>query len=210
MQGFILKIIKSIKEDVLVKLITSKYYYTLYRFYGARHSILYGGRHIDFEVEYQGIHIPKLRNILHLPKDYERDLEKVYIWQQFCMLLDRHLQEPNSHEPKEIVPFYYCMLENGIKRLKKQQARRVACCMYAELLEFEGRLYQQEQCFMCNNVLHDKVAVIRGFLLAHPSCLEHPIVLNKHEIMDFYRTKNLINLSDDDCLSLYQVLLEGM
>ncbi|RDU73107.1 recombination protein RecO [Helicobacter aurati] len=210
MQGFILQITKSIKEDVLVKLITTKHYYTLYRFYGARHSILYAGRNIDFEVEYQGIYIPKLRNIFHIAREYEQDLEKVYIWQQFCSLLDKHLQEPNSHEPKEIPPFYYTMLENGVRKLKKQQAKRVACCMYAELLEFEGRLYQKENCFICDNKLEKKIAITRGFLLAHPACVHSPALLDRDSVMKFYATKNLINFNNEECANLYQIVLEGL
>lgn len=210
MQGFILRITKSIKEDVIVKLITPRHYYTLYRFYGARHNILYTGRNIDFEVEHQGIYMPKLRNIFHIPKKYEMDLDKVYIWQQFCTLLDNHLQEPNSHEPKEISSFYYNMLENGTNRLIKQHAKRVVCYMYVELLEFEGRLYKKDTCFICDNRLDNEIAVTRGFLMAHPTCINPQTSLDRDCVMQFFETKNLMNLSNEECNILYQVILEGI
>lgn len=205
MQGYILKLTKSIKEDMIVKVLTSQHYYTLYRFYGARHNILYTGRKIDFEIEYQGIYMPKLRNIMHLPRDYEMQLSKVYVWQQFCNLLDKHL-----NEAKEIDSFYFDLLNKHSTLLAKQNAKRLICCMQAYLLEFEGRLYQEEECFICGTKLNDEVAVTRSFLLACPSCIISPILIEKRLILEFFKTKSLINMNDYNCDKLYNVLLQGI
>lgn len=205
MQGFILKITKSIKEDVIVKILTRGHYHTLYRFYGARHNILYTGRKIDFEIEYQGVYIPKLRNLMHLAKPYELQLEKVYVWQQFCNLLDKHL-----HEAKGVESFYFDALEQSVNLLCKQDSKRVVCTLYANLLEHEGRLYTENQCFVCGAMLQESVALTRGFLLACPSCVAHSFLFPKKLIFDFYATKSLMNLDDVICAHLYEVLLQGL
>ncbi len=205
MQGFILKITKSIKEDLFVRILTQGHYYELYRFYGARHNILYTGRKIDFEIEYQGIHIPKLRNIIHLAKEYELQLNKVYIWQQFCLLLDKHL-----YETKDIESFYFELMEKYSYMLNKQEAKRIVCSMYISLLEFEGRLYKEEYCFICGDKLTQDIALTRGFLFACPSCVISPIIVNKKNMLDFYKTKSLININDDICIKLYEVILQGL
>ncbi len=205
MQGYILKITKSIKEDVIVKILSPNHYYTLYRFYGARHTILYTGRKIDFEIEYHGVYTPKLRNIMHLSRDYETQLDKVYVWQQFCNLLDKHL-----YDTKDVDSFYFELLDTHVKLLAKQNAKRLVCCMQAHLLEFEGRLYQEDKCFICDALLHDEVAITRGFLLACPSCVVAPICVNKKQIFQFFTTKSLINMQDYDCARLYEILLQGL
>ncbi len=205
MQGFILKITKSIREDVIVNVLTQGYYHTLYRFYGARHNILYTGRKIDFEIEHQGIYIPKLRHLMHLAKPYETQLEKVYIWQQFCALLDKHL-----FEAKQTESFYFDIMEHSVNLLHKQDAKRLVCAMYAHLLEFEGRLYREEHCFICGTLLHDFVALTRGFLFACPSCVVTPVVISKKLMLDFYTTKSLINFDDKECIKLYEIVLQGL
>lgn len=205
MQGFILKITKSIKEDVIVKILTQGNYHTLYRFYGARHNILYTGRKIDFEIEYQGIYIPKLRNLMHLAKPYEMQLGKVYIWQQFCTLLDKHL-----NEAKQVESFYFDIMERSATLLHKQDARRLVCSMYANLLEFEGRLYRESHCFICGDILYDIVALTRGFLFACPSCVKKTIIMPKKLMLDFYETKSLININDEECARIYDVVLQGL
>ncbi|RDU65364.1 recombination protein RecO [Helicobacter didelphidarum] len=205
MQGFILKLTKSIKEDMIVKILTTKHYYTLYRFYGARHNILYTGRKIDFEIEHQGIHLPKLRNIMHLARNYEKQLERVYVWQQFCNLLDRHLQDT-----KEIDQFYYNLLNQHSKILEKQNPKRLVSSAYVKLLEFEGRLYHENICFICGNTFQDKVAITQGLLLACLNCVTAPVIMNKKDILDFYETKSLINISDSECTKIYNTILLGL
>lgn len=205
MEGFILQITKSVREDLIVKILTSGHFYTLYRFYGARHSIIYTGRKIDFEIEYQGIHMPKLRNMMHLSREYERDINKVFIWQQFCGLLSRHLGES-----KELSSFYFELLDSHTSALNKQNPKRVIISMYLKLLEFEGLLYNKQNCFMCGENLGENIALTQGFLLAHPSCVLEPVILNKIKILELFNTKSLINITDIESTQIYEVILKGL
>lgn len=205
MEGFILRLTKSVREDLIVKILTPSHYYTLYRFYGARHSILFTGRKIDFEVEYQGVYIPKLRNIMHLSRDYERDINKVFVWQQFCMLLDRHLDDT-----KELSSFYFNLLDKNSKMLVKQNAKRLVIKMYLLLLEFEGRLYNKDTCHICGKYLEEDVALDVGYLLACPSCVLRPVILPKKQILDCFNNKSAINLNDIECDEMYNVILLGL
>ncbi len=205
MQGFIIKITKSIKEDLFVRILTHKHYYELYRFYGTRHNILYTGRKIDFEIEYNGIHIPKLRNIMHIAREYELQLNKVYVWQQFCILLDKHL-----HETKDIESFYFELMDKYSYIINKQNAKRAICSMYVHLLEFEGRLYHNNKCFICGETLLDTIAITRGFLFACPSCVVSPTIIDKKIMINFFETKSSINLDDLICNTLYDVVLQGL
>ena len=205
MEGYILRIIKSIKEDVIVKILTLKNYHTLYRFYGARHSILFTGRKIDFEIEYQGVHIPKLRNLTHLAREYERDIEKVFIWQQFCGLLDKHLDGT-----KGVDRFYFQALDAKSRILSKMDAKRLVIHLYMDMLEFEGRLYSEDFCFICGARLDSKIAVTNGFLLACPQCIINPTIMDKRRVLESFETHSLINMDDKECSMLYNVVLLGL
>lgn len=205
MEGFIIAMRKSIREDMIVNVLTHRHYQSLYRFYGVRHSILHVGRKIDFEIEYHGLYMPKLRNISHLYRNYELQVDKVFIWQQFCHHLHKHL-----HDTKELEPFYFLLLDSHSMLLCKQDARRLICSMYAKLLDFEGRLYNSESCFICGDKLQDIVALNRGYLLSCPNCVYEPKLIKKRDILDFFNTKSLINLEDSECSILYETLLEGL
>lgn len=205
MEGFILKVTKSIKEDLIVKVLTKSHFYTLYRFYGARHSIIYTGRKIDFEIEYQGVYMPKLRNIMHLSRDFERDINRVFIWQQFCTLLSKHLSE-NIDVPS----FYFDLLDTHSRSLNRQNPKRVVIEMFLEILEFEGRLYNEKTCFLCGATLGENVALTQSFLLACPGCVLEPVILKKDKILELFSTKTLINITDVESTQIYEVILKGM
>ena len=56
MQGYIINVNKARDEDVIVTILAQDNLYTLYRFYGARHSQINLGFKIDFEIEeYDGM-----------------------------------------------------------------------------------------------------------------------------------------------------------
>lgn len=205
MEGFILKITKSIREDLIVKVLTKSHFYTLYRFYGARHSIIYTGRKIDFEIEHQGLYMPKLRNIMHLSREYERDINKVFIWQQFCTLLSAHLSENI-----EVSNFYFDLLDTHSKQLNRQNPKRVAIEMFLQMLEYEGRLYNKKTCFMCGATLNKNVALTPGFLLACPSCVLEPVIIEKDKILELFNSKTLINITDIESTQIYEVILKGL
>ncbi|WP_181881520.1 recombination protein RecO [Helicobacter sp. MIT 99-5507] len=206
MQGFISGITKLKNEDIIVQIITQNKFLSLYRFYGLRHSIISIGRKIDFDIEYNGQFIPKLRNIIQLGFAYESDFTKLYYWQQFLKLLNNHLRDT-----EDIPSFYFEMLNNGAIILNKQNPSRVLIEMYVKLLHFEGRLSLDSNCFICNEELSNKIAVTRGFLCAHNSCLINNIeVIDKDLFFGFIKLKKSIFLNDSEVEYLLNALLLGI
>lgn len=205
MQGYIVKIIKSVREDLIVKVLTKNEYYTLYRFYGARHNIIYVGRKIDFEIQ-KDINFPKLRNIVHIPKQYELDINKAYVWHKFMVLLDMHLD-------KQLEEFYFNLLEFGTHLLTKQNPMRVICLLALELLDFEGRLYKDNKCSLCGEKLGEKIIISKGFICSCEKCILDPMnefVILSRKLKDDFLNKSLINIDDLTIKNLYQIVLQGL
>lgn len=206
MQGFISGIIKLKNEDIIVQIITESRFLHLYRFYGARHSIINIGRKIDFDIEYNGQFMPKLRNVMQLGFVWENDYTKLYHWQQFLKILNRHLRDT-----EEIPRFYFELLDLGALFLSKQSPNRVLIEMYAKLLEFEGRLNTEEICFICEQMLDSHIVVTRGFLCAHHSCVPTPSqMINKKLFFDFLQSKKSIFLGNSEVDYLLHILLLGI
>ncbi|WP_181646859.1 recombination protein RecO [Helicobacter sp. 16-1353] len=206
MQGFISGITKLKNEDIIVQIITKTKFLHLYRFYGLRHSIINIGRKVDFDIEYSGQFIPKMRNIVQLGFVWENDYTRLYYWQQLLKLLNKHLRDT-----EEIPEFYFNLLNNGALFLSKQSPNRVLIEIYANLLAFEGRLNIEDSCFICNKQLDSKVAVTRGFLCAHNHCLlEDSQTIDKDLFFDFLRDKRSVFLSNNEVDYLLNVLLLGI
>ncbi|AFI05431.1 recombination protein RecO [Helicobacter cetorum] len=203
MQGFILQIRGIRDEDLIVYILTNSELKTLYRFYGKRHSVLNVGRKIDFEEENDEKFLPKLRNILHLGYVWERELERLFFWQRFCVLLSKHLEGVHSLDS-----IYFDTLDNGAKKLSKQHPLRVVLEMYATLLHFEGRLQFEGTCFLCNEKLEHSVSLAQGFVLAHPKCLKTKSI-NLEKIQDFFHTQSTIYLETEEVEELWRTLNLG-
>lgn len=151
MQGYILCVQKQKNEDVIVRILTQTHIATLYRFYGARHPIVHIGRKIDFTKEHNGTFMPKLRNVIHLGFAWEREAERLYVWQQFIQLLHQHLRDISS-----IGEEYFAILDSSAKRLTSQNPKRVVLEAYAKILHLEGRVPPLNYCLMCNEPLASK------------------------------------------------------
>ena len=209
MQGYILSTRKQKNEDLIVTILTQSAILNLYRFYGARHSIVHIGHKIDFVSEHNGLFMPKLRNIIHLGFRWERDLERVYVWRRFIELLSAHLRDIH-----EIDSRYFEILDSGASKLLKQNPLRVALEMYAEILQSEGRNHLSESCFLCGEDINDEeIALVRGFLSVHTNCasnLKQSQKFNKTKIKNFLSRANSIELNDEEIAKAYQVLLLGM
>ncbi|PAF50641.1 recombination protein RecO [Helicobacter sp. 13S00477-4] len=205
MQGYILNTIPVKNEDMLVHILTPLSIKRLYRFYGARHSIVHLGKKIDFEEEGNGLFLPKLRNIMHLGYSWESDLDRVYVWQRFMRLLGKHL-----FDIYELDNFYFNMLEMGADRLCKQNPLRVVLEMYAELLSFEGRDDKGRQCFICGNNIGNEVALGRSFLFAHAKCIGGSRAFKKIQILDFLSQKSTIGMNDDIVEKIWEILKQGL
>ena len=206
MQGFIIQITPQKNESVILQILTPKKIKKLYRFYGARHSIIQLGKKVDFEIEYQASFLPKMRNITPINFSFERKLERLYIWQHFIQLLYKH-----CIDVEEIEEFYYEMLELGAHKMQLQNPMRVVLEMCISLLNFEGRLPDFSECFLCGGELGGEIGLGRAFLPAHPSCMDYasPTFLHK-DIAKLFATLSSVHLDDDKVARLYKVFQLGI
>lgn len=203
MRGFVLNLNAVRDEDLWVSILSPARVLRLYRFYGARHSVIQVGHKIDFEEEREG-RIPRLRHVIHLGFPWERESHKRYWWQQYIQLLYRHL-----HDVEEIEEFYYLLLERLSLRLEKQEAKRAILEAHTELLKKEGRSDGLVRCFLCEKEIGEHVAFARGFLGAHPEC-----VLNAGfrsiQARRFLSEGDATQMSDEEIEELWKVLLLGI
>lgn len=220
MQGYILQMQKTRKEDMIVKILTQSDIKTLYRFYGARHSIINIGRKIDFEEQTQLGFLPKLKHIVHLGYKWESQHDRYYVWQHFIKLLYRHLADVY-----EIDSFYFELLDSGANKLILQNPKRVVLEMYATLLKHEGRAFMgfenilengaensstnKMQCFVCQQDLTERVALGRAFLLAHRECIGGR-TFELDRIISFLQTQSTILLEDDEVNHLWEIFGLGL
>jgi len=203
MQGFILNVTKVKNEDLIVNILTPSHHYTLYRFYGARHSTINLGYKIDFEIEYQLGYLPKLRRITHLGFPWLIDLAKHMAWQRFVQLLYRHLRELES-----VDSFYFEMCDRICKKLTRQEPRRAIIEEYCRLLAHEGRLHRDFVCFACERGITTP-ALARSYLPAHPQCIgREPFV--KAKLSYLFEHFDTQYLDDMEIERLWSILLEGI
>lgn len=134
MQGFILSLQPVRDEDLWVRVLTAESLLSLYRFYGARHSVIALGHKIDFCVQTQGKRgILCLRDAMHLGFLWEDERTKKLVWQDFIRLLFAHLKDV-----EHIEPFYYTLLCEMTHKMHKQNPHRIACEAYAKILALRG------------------------------------------------------------------------
>lgn len=205
MKGFILNIRKYKEEDLIVTILTREKILNLYRFYGARHSSINLGYKIDFEIERTvNISISKLRNIIELALKYNRDYNKILIWNQFISLVDVHLRGV-----EEVDCFYYDLLEKISYAIEKQNPKRACIEGYILLLEHEGRLHDNLRCFVCEEAIADNLALARSFLPAHTNCI-YSKKFDLKKVAEFFKTKKLTNLHDTEVDELWKILSQGI
>ena len=201
MKGFILNTQLVKEEDLLVTILTKNRVLKLYRFYGARHSIVNIGFFIDFEIE-ENIRIDRLRHIYHIPFPFLMDINKMNIWQTFIKLLYKHL-----FDIEKVDSFYFELLNKIIFSFHRNP-KRVLIENYTKLIEFEGRLSSFE-CFLCEKVIHNRVNLTRGFLCACENCIpKKGFEIIKIETL--FKEKKTILLDDKEIETLYQILLLGI
>ena len=203
MQGYILHTQKVRDEDLLVKVLTQNQLYTLYRFYGARHSVIHLGNKIDFTIEQDLREIGKLREPMHLGNSWERDLEKRYYWQQYLSLLGRHL-----HDITQLDSFYFEHLEQGAKYLLKENPKRAMLNLYVKLLDFEGRINPLLKCLICEKPLGEEIAISRAIVCGHKECLKGEI-FKKENIMRYLHAQGEF-LSDEEVDKLWNIIALGL
>ena len=204
LQGYIINTTPQKNEDLIVTILTKQKIKRLYRFYGARHSIIHVGHKIDFELEVSGLYMPKLKNTIHLGFSWESRHDRLYVWQQFLRLLNKHLIDAG-----ELDEFYYTMLEKGSKKMDRQNPQRVALEMMISLLKFEGRIYDGERCFVCNNMLKEDISLARSMLFAHPECIGGKI-FEKNMVLNLLKNGSSAKIDDDEIEKFWQVVIKGL
>jgi len=203
-RGFIINIRKAKNEDVIVTVLSNSNVNFYWRFFGARHSILQIGNLIDFEtLESKNNFMPNMRNLSQIGFPWIFSNNHLLLWQNFIKLFDPHLKETTM-----VDDFYFNLLLNTAKKWNKQNPKRLMIEAYIKLLHYEGRLYDNGFCYICEEVLEDQIGLMRAFIPAHPKCI-YASALDKKEIFQLFNTQSTIHLEDEIVERLYAVLLKG-
>ena len=205
MRGFVLSTARVRDEDLIVRILTKDEVLTLYRFYGARHSYINVGYHIDFVVEESAkATIKRLRNVIQLPFPFLLDFQKMLNFKIFVGLLNKHLSDVTK-----IDEFYYNLLVDITKNMQNREPKRLLIESYVKLLEKEGRLHKEFECFLCEREIEGKVALARAFLPAHERCI-YERGFAKEKIKDLFENKKTLLFSDEEIDRLWKIMNLGM
>ena len=205
MQGFILNINRVKDEDLIVSILSQNGLETLYRFYGARHGTINIGFLIDFEKESsQKSTISRLKDVVHVGFRWIHDYKLLRMWQDFTKLFYPHLRDTN-----ELESFYFDLLYEASQKWGEQNPKRLAIESYVKLLEYEGRLHAEFECFLCTEPIKGDVSLVRAYLPTHKECT-HTLPVSKKALKELYETKSSLFLSDEEIERMWYILLEGL
>ncbi len=205
MQGYIININKVKDEDLIVSILTQNNFYTTYRFYGARHSIINIGYKIDFELETNlKSNIPRLKDVLQIGYPWIHDSIKLYCWQRFIKLFYPHLKDVES-----IDDFYFELLDELAHKMIKQDPKRAIVESYIKLCEFEGRLHTQYECLLCEEDIKSDISLVRSYLPTHSKC-SYSRKFKISQIKELFEEKSSISFKEDEVEYLWNILLQGL
>jgi len=205
MRGFIINIRKAKNEDVIVTVLSNKSVKTYWRFFGARHSILQVGNLIDFKInEGKNNFMPNMRSLSLLSFPWIFSSTHLLIWKNFLKLFEKHLKGSI-----EIESFYFDLLLEIAQKWDKQNPKRLTIEAYIKLLNKENRLYKNDVCHICEDVLENKVGLMRAFIPTHPHCI-YSFSVEKKDIFRLFNTKSTIHINDKEIEALYQIVLKGL
>jgi len=204
-KGFIVSLHKVKNEDTIAMVLTAKDIRTYYRFFGARHSILQLGHLVDFEVEGEdGRFLPRLRSLSHIGFPWLFDKNRLLLWHNFITLFEPHLKDAI-----EIDHFYYDLLLEAAKKWGKQNPKRIVCESYMHLLSYEGRVHDEENCYICDYPIASEMSLMQAFIPAHPECL-CAASLPKAKIVHFFETRSTLHLEDNEVEYLFDIVMKGL
>jgi len=205
MRGFILSLHKAKNEDMIVTVLSEEKIYKLYRFYGARHSILQLGYLIDFEIEEDryGKFLPRMRGVSHIGIDWLYKRDRLLIWHSFITLLHKHLIDV-----EDIDRFYFNTLLDTYRRFRKENPKRAVIEAYVKILKFEGRLHSLESCHICEKTLGDKISFMQSLIPAHPECI-YSTSLPKDKLQYLFAKSSSVWLEDSEVDTLYSIISRG-
>ena len=205
MKGFVIALRKAKNEDVIATVLSSHYVTAYYRFFGARHSILQFGHLIDFEVEdEQSRFMPRLRNLSHLGFEWLYDNNRLLLWHNYVKLFEPHLRDT-----EEIDPFYFDLLLQSAQRWGKQNPKRIICEGYVTLLIHEGRLHDEERCYICEQRIDEELSLMQAFIPAHPYCIQSS-TFYKERIFNFFESGKTLYLEDNEVDRLCEIVIKGL
>ncbi|MGW8169763.1 MAG: recombination protein RecO [Sulfurovaceae bacterium] len=204
MKGFVLNLKKAKNEDMIALIISANEIKHYYRFFGARHSILQIGHLIDYEIEGEGSsYMIRLRGLSHIGFPWLHDKNRLLIWHNFISLFAPHLRDTG-----DIDPFYYNLLLDAAKRWDKQNPKRIICESYIKLLKFEGRLYQPQTCYICEQHLALDISLMHAFLPAHPECI-YSASICRDKLLSLYDNESTLYLENEDVEYLFGIIMKG-
>ncbi len=205
MKGFIIALRKAKNEDVIATVLSPQNVTAYYRFFGARHSILQFGHLIDFEVEdEQSRFMPRLRSLSHLGFEWLYDNNRLLLWHNYIKLFEPHLKDT-----EEISPFYFSLLLESAKKWGKQNPKRIICESYITLLVHEGRLHDEERCYICEQPINEELSLMQAFIPAHPYCIQST-TFYKEKIFGFFESGKTLYLEDYEVDHLYEIVMKGL
>ena len=204
MRGFILDTIRVKDEDLIVKILTEDEVLTLYRFYGARHSYINVGYHIDFIVEETPkATIKRLRNVTQLPFSFLFDINRMLDFKTFIRLLNNHLSDVTK-----IDNFYYNLLIEIVNNMSSRDSKRLLIESYVNLIEKEGRLHKELECFLCERKIEGEVSLVRAFLPAHKKCV-YEDSFDIEKVKELFLNKKSILFDDSEINRLWKIMNLG-
>lgn len=205
MQGFILNLNRVKDEDLIVTILSRDNLDTVYRFYGARHGSINIGFKIDYERESSSKStILRLKDVIHIGYKWLNDYKLLRVWQDYTALFYKHLKDTY-----EIDDFYFNLLEESSNKWNLQNPKRVAIESYVALLEHEGRLHGELECFLCSEVIEEDVSLLRAFLPSHKNC-SNRYSIKKEAFYELVRNKSTLFLDDEEIDKLWYVVMEGL
>lgn len=205
MQGYIININNVKDEDLIVSILTQNNFYTTYRFYGARHSIINIGFKIDFELESNmKSSMFRLKDVLQISYPWIHDSTKLYCWQRFLKLFYSHLRDV-----EEIEGFYFDLLDELAHKMIKQNPKRAIIESYIKLCEYEGRLHTEYECLLCEEIIESEISLVRSFLPTHKKC-SYSKSFRLSQIKELFEEKSLINFNEEEVEYLWNILLQGL
>ncbi len=205
MQGYIININKVKDEDLIVSILTQNNFYTTYRFYGARHSIINVGFKIDFELESNlKSSIARLKDVIQIGYPWIHDNKKLYCWQRFLKLFYPHLKDV-----EDIEPFYFELLDELAHKMIKQNPKRAILESYIKLCEYEGRLHCEYECLLCEENIDTDISLVRSFIPTHSRC-SYSKSFHIDKIKQLFEEKTTISLSEEEVEYLWNILLQGL
>jgi recombinational DNA repair protein (RecF pathway) len=131
------------------------------------------------------------------------DKNRLLLWHNFIKKFEPHLRDAEDLEP-----FYYELLLDAAKKWDKQNPKRIICESYLRLLKYEGRLYEHEHCFICEQRIEDDIALMQAFKPAHPTCIYSPSLPTK-KVLDFFENNKTVFFEDHEVDHLYEIIMKG-